>query len=574
MEILYLTYCIIIIGFINIVSLLLRNTKTNNLHCGIIGFSGTRPFDSHKIKSLMLWNSLERGTDSTGVYTVESGVIKDTESADKFIIKNFNNEDSKIKPSNLFISHVRKKSIGSNTVNNAHPHQFGGSIVAHNGTLTNYNELARMYGIAHNSYFSDSQVLAEILNINYNSEEPFKVLSEYEGAAAILMYNSKTETLYACRDLKRPLYYGYINKTEMYISSIEDSLKYIGCENISQFTFETIFKIKDGKIEDKIDYPEIENHTDSLNIRVAWKSDIDRKWSFKKYIYEEYLNEGDSGKASFTGLAQKDLETKYLIGYNIRYNGSNIRYKKPLESIYSASLIKNNYYLVLDIDKDKPGIIIIQDEDGLIKSVDVIRFDISRIIPTRGFYITLLSDIVNKNNDKIGFEGDVLKVTYHEWRDNFVHIKDCISNTFYKVPLRLCRVSNDDEAQVYENFLKNYSKDIKNENEKKLLVAPKSKEETDFAISEKALEIINDEDLRDIDHDKDEDSPWDNYNNEDIDSYIKYSIVRAFICDIGFKLENLIEKNKDNSDIKKEIEDIASFAIEGLDQTQLEATYD
>ena len=71
--------------------------------CGQLGYSGKTPCDIEKIKILLLWNSLERGEDSTGLYSPENGLIKTIKKGADFII------DNEIKPDLIMMAHARAK---------------------------------------------------------------------------------------------------------------------------------------------------------------------------------------------------------------------------------------------------------------------------------------------------------------------------------------------------------------------------------------------------------------------------------------------------------------------------------
>lgn len=207
--------------------------------CGIVGFSGKNNFNKDKIIQLLLINSFVRGMDSTGIYSPKNKLVKLCNSADDFLNK------VNIKEDTMLMAHARAATVGNKHFQiNAHPFQIGNITLLHNGTLINHWALLRKYGLDIKDYDVDSQVLCGIINKTQN----FNVLSEYNGAAALLINNSEQPNiLYAYRNNDRPLFKGFING-DMYISSIESSLKLIGCVHIKSFKKDIMYAIKDGLI--------------------------------------------------------------------------------------------------------------------------------------------------------------------------------------------------------------------------------------------------------------------------------------------------------------------------------------
>jgi len=230
--------------------------------CGQLGYSGKEPCDIEKIKILLLWNSLERGEDSTGLYSPENGLIKTIKKGADFII------DNEIKPDLIMMAHARAKTIGAASANNAHPFKRGNWILQHNGTLSNYWDLRVKYNLDFKEYDVDSDILCGSLN----AKDDLKVLKEINGPAAVLITNTeRPNILIAFRNSLRPLYRGLINGN-MYISSIENSLKLIGCTKIKEFKEDTIYYIIDGKIVNTVtikNTPYAKNYINNTNIRAS-----------------------------------------------------------------------------------------------------------------------------------------------------------------------------------------------------------------------------------------------------------------------------------------------------------------
>ena len=181
----------------------------------------------------------DRGRDSYGYYTPESGIIKDTGKVEECMTKN----NLKVPESGLFIGHVRSSTVGASTKDNAHPFNYGNIVLAMNGTLSNHWSLCKEEGWDIMDYNVDSQVLAAMLN-KYQTKEP---LTKIIGGCAVVYTDTTTNKLYVYRNIERPLFRGNIDEC-MYISSVENSLKIIGCSDVKEFKENNLYEIVDGKI--------------------------------------------------------------------------------------------------------------------------------------------------------------------------------------------------------------------------------------------------------------------------------------------------------------------------------------
>lgn len=562
------TGLILLLLLINIFSFVFSNgKKINTLSCGLIGFSGTKGYNLDKIKTLLLWNSLERGEDSTGIYTPKSDILKDNIKAISFI--NNNKDFKKLEPDNVLLAHVRKKSIGFNSWANSHPYRYGNIVLAHNGTLTNYNELADFYGKIRAKYNTDSQVLADLLNENYqnmvpdNPEDKFKVLGQYEGAAALLFYNDDTETLYACRDSQRPLYYGYIDDTEMYISSIEESLKLIGCSNVKQFVFKTVYEIVNGEIINKTDYPEnVKLPVRKNTINMATFADIVYTWD--KYKQDNIIHFKKSN-APFTGIYSSSVDGRHLIGYNLEYTGVTLKYK--VDTVW-ASATKGKYYTVIGYDdtKLKNRIIVIDDneEEKIISTSDL---NTSNFIPVKDGYVTLLKGVIKKGTEEIlAREGDVLRVVSHTWLEDTLEVINEFNNRKFRLALKFARVSTEQEINTYEQdiALLEYNK----EKDPFVSNAPMSNFNLPTLFDKNNLKPIHNY----IDKDKEE------YNSEGPDiektitddmSDIRYDVLVTYLLHLQDLVNDLSDKYDAKKNISIEIDSLSTAIGSGYDTEYL-----
>jgi hypothetical protein len=254
--------------------------------CGIYSWAGKniKDFNRDKFTILGLYN-IERGKDSCGVSF--DGEIYQGFGTNKLFSTFIRQNTIDVEKYPVVIGHTRQASYGSViSSENVHPFGFGSHnngfefIGCHNGTLYNENELAKKYHvetvektekkypthIATNTRTKiDSEILLEIIYKNKN----FKVLSEYNGGAALVFTNTKQPNVIyvwkgASREFnyhhsvvkeERPLFYYVENNNSLYISSLYESLEAIGgTKNIDVFTFEenTVYEITDGNIENAV----------------------------------------------------------------------------------------------------------------------------------------------------------------------------------------------------------------------------------------------------------------------------------------------------------------------------------
>lgn len=388
------------IAFWNLLMSVVNKQQENKLFCGIVGFSGKTNFRSEKINQLLLWNAFERGEDAAGIYSPKNGLKKSAKHVKEFLLENTIEEDR------LLIAHVRAKTIGINNDNNAHPFEEGNVILCHNGTLSNHYSLKKKYNLDDYKYDVDSHVICAIMA----QEKNFKVLSEIDGGAAILI-NSKVDpdTLYVYRNDKRPLFKGYFDGN-MYISSIEESLKLIGCINIKEFKPDFIYTIKKGLIVGipyKVANKPYDHFTTTTN-----------RWGTLPEVMGSLLR-CDSVNISNYAHVKADLtfNKKYLItGYDIK--------KKELQ--------------VVDNNKETHW-------------VNSHSFDL-KVFMTEGDYVRTLGDLrktSNKDNiDPDIKKGDVLLIT----RDKYTGTVNCLhldTNEYYEIKKEYLEVLTPAEKLFY-----------------------------------------------------------------------------------------------------------------------------
>jgi len=212
--------------------------------CGLTGYSGKTELNQKIMDLIIAWNSFERGEDATGIYSPINGLKKTLDKGSDFVI--YDNGDH-YSPDTIFIGHVRHATVGGKKeMNNAHPFQRGNYVLAHNGTLRNYTDLAFKYNLPTQEYNVDSDYVAGSIAACNNISQ---VISEINGAAAFIITDTtKLDTLYVFRNKERNLYRGYDEERNMYISSTPGPLYYFELSGIKEFKEDILYIIKDGVI--------------------------------------------------------------------------------------------------------------------------------------------------------------------------------------------------------------------------------------------------------------------------------------------------------------------------------------
>lgn len=207
--------------------------------CGLFGIINTKPrkFDYATFCTLGIAND-DRGGDSCGFFIdghYEYGTGKDNKYFQCFFPDNdyLNTLDS----CTIALGHCRKASVGKIDVTTAQPVIIKNNdkveyVLMHNGTITNYKELAIKYiPEVDIKDMTDSQVMAQIFY-----HKGYDALVEYKGAAVFVIADYRTNKVLFFKGLskkyssskeeeERPLFYTLNEKTgELVFSSISSYL--------------------------------------------------------------------------------------------------------------------------------------------------------------------------------------------------------------------------------------------------------------------------------------------------------------------------------------------------------------
>lgn len=400
------------------------------LGCGLVGFSGTKPFDLKVIRTLLWHNSLTRGKHATGIFTPDNGIVKDAVEAKLFLAS----EDIKqiTETSNLLMGHVRHGTSGGNNADPdaAHPWDFGDIVMMHNGTLTNHDKLASEYGLSKDSWIVDSQVLGLAIQKDFDNT-PFKVLSEYAGAAAVVVYHKKRESLFVYRDTERTLYYGYLDG-QMYISSLDDILEVIGCQSIKLFEAFKVHEIKDGKILSRFN--------------------IKRKKAVKnKFITKtiDFIKDIIMVK-HFSGMKRMFLSDD-ITGFKHTVVNSYLLEGYYLESIVNVSanaddklakVSKSKFYKVIKVED--VNTFTVCDDNNTVKTAHYSMFNYQNFIPVKGSYVICMTDVIDKVN-----KGEMYEVIFHKYGLEPIVIKDHLNDCYVQSTINNFRKASETEVNEY-----------------------------------------------------------------------------------------------------------------------------
>ncbi|MBC6438256.1 MAG: glutamine--fructose-6-phosphate transaminase (isomerizing) [Rhodobacteraceae bacterium] len=188
--------------------------------CGIIGVLGDREVAPILVEAL---KRLEyRGYDSTGIATVQNGILDRRRAVGKLVnLSDLLMHDPL--PGKSGIGHTRWATHGGPSEANAHPHRTGRVAVVHNGIIENFRELRmRLNGATWESE-TDTETVVQLC-ANYLDqglpprEAAAETLKHLKGAFALAFLFQGEDDLIVAARTGSPLVVGY-GQGEMYVGS-------------------------------------------------------------------------------------------------------------------------------------------------------------------------------------------------------------------------------------------------------------------------------------------------------------------------------------------------------------------
>lgn len=251
-----------------LILLLVFRPDRTRVYCGMAGFSPKAglTYEGFKkafinMKILGIYNQ-SRGVHGCGIYIngkITKGVDKEKLWKD-FLSNNALEIVPKRSNALPIIVHCRQATIGSHTPENTHPLSIENKILAHNGTISNIQELQKKYGEKSPTGTVDSFILGNLL-----LSQGYHILEEYIGYAALIFTYQNSDKLYVYRgeskqykdgklEEERPLYY-LKTKEGIYFSSMQNSLEAISFDKSDVLDIvpaNEVWQVKDGDFHKKV----------------------------------------------------------------------------------------------------------------------------------------------------------------------------------------------------------------------------------------------------------------------------------------------------------------------------------
>lgn len=178
--------------------------------CGIVGllsndYTGTSYLKKKRTFSQLLFADTLRGTDSTGVFAIPTGldpkplIIKRAMAAPDFLdLKPVDTYLSQIEKFWASVGHNRAATRGKVNNQNAHPFNVGHITLVHNGSLVTTHGLPE-----HEQFDVDSHAIAHTIN-----KVGIENCSDmFNGAFALVWHDDRNNTINLFRNSERPLYF-------------------------------------------------------------------------------------------------------------------------------------------------------------------------------------------------------------------------------------------------------------------------------------------------------------------------------------------------------------------------------
>ena len=178
--------------------------------CGLIGYSGEKSPNLFYLNFIMADND-SRGGHSSGIM-IGNHTEKCVGVSANLLpsMQNFTHLNQTV-----VIAHTRYATHGIKSAANSHPYKYGNITGAHNGVLSNYEEVCEKHNLTVPDV--DSKTIFNLLN----TTKDYTMLSELDGTMCVL-FTDREDNLYVYRR-NNPLFMARVNDS-VYFSSLEKSL--------------------------------------------------------------------------------------------------------------------------------------------------------------------------------------------------------------------------------------------------------------------------------------------------------------------------------------------------------------
>ena len=248
--------------------------------CGIVGVFGCNHAKKVDIFEQLLQIDVIRGYHSTGAlkvtYDNKPYIVKEL-GPPCFLIssKKYREKIDNKEAGLLFLGHNRLATKGEVDRQNAHPFRSGNILLVHNGTLHNHLILTE---VGDPTFNTDSETLTFAIN-KYGIEETWK---KVDGAATIVWWDTKDNTLNMLTNRQRPFHFWTVNGNDGVVFASEKWMINGICER------------NHIKLDGDNAYEPYADHIltwvyEKGKVDYTWKQLEKKKWGWKgKWGYNEY----------------------------------------------------------------------------------------------------------------------------------------------------------------------------------------------------------------------------------------------------------------------------------------------